>query len=139
MKVFADTLHWVAITNPHDTWHLSAKAAIRTIEHPQIVTTEEVLSEYLTAMASCGSHLRRTAIEILRSILDNDEVVVLPQSHQSFESAVELYADRSDKSYSLIDCRSMMVMRKLGISHVLTNDHHFTQEGFQILIHKPTD
>jgi hypothetical protein len=27
----------------------------------------------------------------------------------------------------------MQVMRRLGIADVLTHDHHFTQEGFNIL------
>jgi predicted nucleic acid-binding protein len=30
----------------------------------------------------------------------------------------------------------MNVMREEGIRDILTNDHHFTQEGFNILIHK---
>jgi predicted nucleic acid-binding protein len=28
------------------------------------------------------------------------------------------------------DCISMQVMRREGLTEVLTNDHHFTQEGF---------
>ncbi len=28
---------------------------------------------------------------------------------------------------------SMVAMRAMGICEVLTHDHHFTQEGFQIL------
>jgi uncharacterized protein len=44
-----------------------------------------------------------------------------------------LYKDRPDKEYSLTDCISMQVMRREGLTEVLTNDHHFTQEGFRIL------
>jgi len=40
---------------------------------------------------------------------------------------------RPDKEYSLTDCLSMLTMRREGMTEVLTNDHHFTQEGFQIL------
>jgi hypothetical protein len=29
----------------------------------------------------------------------------------------------------------MVALRALGISEALTNDHHFTQEGFAILFH----
>ena len=32
------------------------------------------------------------------------------------------------------DCISMDTMRQMGLTEVLTNDHHFTQEGFTILI-----
>jgi predicted nucleic acid-binding protein len=45
-----------------------------------------------------------------------------------------LYEERNDKGYSLVDCISMSTMRRVGISAVLTNDHHFTQEGFQVLL-----
>ncbi len=48
-----------------------------------------------------------------------------------------MYEARSDKGYSLTDCRSMNALRDLGISDVLTNDHHFTQEGFSILFPGP--
>jgi predicted nucleic acid-binding protein len=44
-----------------------------------------------------------------------------------------LYKDRPDKAYSLTDCLSMQVMRQEGLTESLTNDHHFTQEGFHIL------
>jgi predicted nucleic acid-binding protein len=45
-----------------------------------------------------------------------------------------LYEQRHDKGYSLVDCTSMTTMRRQGISEVLTNDHHFTQEGFEIVL-----
>jgi len=60
-------------------------------------------------------------------------VTVLPQTRADFDAALALYEARADKEYSLTDCRSMLAMRPLGISDVLTNDHHFTQEGFTVL------
>jgi predicted nucleic acid-binding protein len=44
-----------------------------------------------------------------------------------------LYEARPDKGYSLSDCRSMLALSAHGVTEVLTNDHHFTQEGFTIL------
>ncbi len=52
----------------------------------------------------------------------------------SFLEALELYESRLDKGYSLTDCISMNVCHKLGITQVLTHDHHFEQEGFSILL-----
>jgi predicted nucleic acid-binding protein len=60
-------------------------------------------------------------------------VHVLPQSRADFDAALALYAARADKEYSLTDCRSMVALRALGMIEVLTNDRHFTQEGFTIL------
>ena len=60
-------------------------------------------------------------------------MVVLPQTHDSFLEGLALYESRLDKAYSLTDCISMQVMRREGLTDVLTNDHHFTQEGFHII------
>ena len=65
------------------------------------------------------------------------DVDVLPQTRADFDAALALYEARSDKAYSLTDCRSMGALRALGVSEVLTNDHHFTQEGFTILFPGP--
>jgi uncharacterized protein len=43
-----------------------------------------------------------------------------------------LYFSYPHKEYSFTDCIAMQVMRQEG-PEVLTNDHHFTQEGFYIL------
>ena len=51
----------------------------------------------------------------------------------SFQSRLRLSSERPDKEYSLVDCMSMTLMRERGITHVLTNDHHFRQEGFTVV------
>jgi predicted nucleic acid-binding protein len=46
------------------------------------------------------------------------------------------YEGREDKEYSLTDCISMNVMDSHRLTEALTNDHHFEQEGFTVLIQK---
>jgi predicted nucleic acid-binding protein len=46
------------------------------------------------------------------------------------------YESRNDKQYSLIDCISMNVMKNESLVEVLTNDRHFEQEGYTVLIKK---
>src|SRR5215212_2116247 len=58
-----------------------------------------------------------------------DGVEVVPQDRKLFLKALALYEQRLDKKYSLADCMSMVLMRERGIQDVLTNDHHFRQEG----------
>ena len=94
---------------------------------------EEVLTELLTFYSEGTPHTRRQAALYARSVLANPLVVVLPQTHHSFLEGVRLYESRLDKAYSLTDCISMETMRREGLTDVLTNDHHFTQEGFHIL------
>jgi len=99
----------------------------------RIVTTDEVLTEFLNALAGAGRVGRAHAVATVRDIRNDPQDPVLPQSRADFDSALALYEARLDKAYSLTDCRSMVAMRALGITEVLSNDHHFTQEGFAIL------
>ncbi len=59
--------------------------------------------------------------------------MVVPADRRLFNAALQLYEDRPDKKYSLVDCMSMIVMRERGITHAITNDHHFQQEGFTVV------
>lgn len=34
----------------------------------------------------------------------------------------------------MVDCMSMQVMRNRDLNDVLTNDQHFSQEGFNVLL-----
>lgn len=131
---FADTLYWIAVCSPLDAWRASAIKARTGLGEHRIVTTDEVLIEFLNALSRGGPILKRTAVEMVVTILSDESVTVLPQSRGSFEAGVDLYRVRLDKSYSLTDCISMASMRAHGLRDVLTNDHHFAQEGFNVLI-----
>ncbi len=131
--LFADTFYWVALMDFNDGAHLRAMAlTLARIDSP-IVTTDEVLAEYLTFFATGAAHLRRNAVINAPRILEDPGVRVVPQSRESFLSGLTLYGGRLDKGYSLVDCISMQTMRKEGLTEVLTNDRHFEQEGFQAL------
>jgi predicted nucleic acid-binding protein len=133
-RLFADTFYWVASITPGDPWHSLTVQAVKALGQVNVVTTEEVLVEFLSAYAGRGEYLRKIAIQTVRSIMDNQQVTLVPQTHGSFLEGLSLYAQRSDKAYSLVDCISMHTMREMGLTDVLTNDHHFTQEGFNVLI-----
>ena len=111
ISVFADTFYWVASISPGDPWYepsLRAMAALG--KDAQLVTTEEVLVEVLSAYAGQGAFLRGEAARTVRAIMANTNVIVLPQTHQSFLAGLDLYENRADKGYSLVDCISMNTM-----------------------------
>jgi uncharacterized protein len=126
--VFADTFYWIALTIPADSSYAQAHRFT-----DDIVTTDEVLGEYLTFFSRAPEYLRRKAAANVVDILDDPTTRVIPQSRESFLSGVDLYRARPDKGYSLIDCISMQTMRREGLTDVLTNDRHFEQEGFRAL------
>ncbi len=132
-RLFADTFYWIAVTDPKDSSHESALALMAERADAQIVTTDEVLTEYLAYFGSARSEVRREAGDIVQFLLGDPGVQVLPQSRESFLIGLELYTARSDKRYSLTDCISMQTMRHEGIREALTNDQHFEQEGFRAL------
>ena len=136
-KVFADTLHWIAIVKPGDPYEVSAKEARRAIEPCRIFTTDEVLCEFITAFSKGGPILRKKVVETVGKILGNPSVTVIEQSRASLLRAMERFAKRSDKEYSLTDCSSMNAMDAENIKDVLTNDRHFLQEGYNVLIPFP--
>ena len=45
--LFADTFLWIALTNPQDASHAEAKEFVKSTAVGVILTTEEVLTEYL--------------------------------------------------------------------------------------------
>jgi predicted nucleic acid-binding protein len=131
--VFADSLYWIAMASPKDQWHAVAMASTRTLKSTQIVTTEEVLGEFLTAFRY-NAPLRRLAARYVQGILANPLVTVMAQSAHSFRLGFDLYQARPDKEYSLIDCISMETMRTGKFTEILTHDAHFAQERFTLLL-----
>jgi len=134
--VFVDTLYWVALVKPGDQWKDAAKQARRKAGQCRLVTTDEVLTEFLNALSDHGPEFRKRAGQTVRRIMNNPNVHVLPQSRETFLRALDRYEQRGDKGYSLVDCASMIAMEGDGIQEVLTHDHHFKQAGYTVLITK---
>jgi len=130
-RVFADTLYWLAIFLPGDAWADAARSADVS---GALLITEEVLTEFLAAVSAHGDHTRRLACRLVRAILNDSDIEVISQSHESFLAGLALYERRPDKQYSLVDCISMNAMRQKHVPEILTNDQHFSQEGFVRLL-----
>lgn len=132
-SLFADTFYWVALLNPGDAFHARVTTFSSSFGSARIVTTDEVLIEVLNWFCQGGPRWRSEAATLIHDVRGDPAVEVLPQTRVDFDAALAFYEARPDKGYSLTDCRSMLAMRTLAISDVLTNDHHCTQEGFTIL------
>ncbi len=133
-QVFADTAYWLALTNPFDQHHDKANRASSLLQDKRIVTSDAVLTEYLNALGDKGSAVRLAAVRSAESILRNPGVTVIAQTRKVFLRGFALYKARPDKGYSLTDCVSMTIMRQRKITHALTTDRHFEQEGFVSLM-----
>ena len=128
---FVDTWFFVALHDRFDQHHFRVRTLLNRYANESLVTHEAVLTEMLAFFSAQGPHARAIAVAAARGALR--DIGVLSHDRGLFERALDLYAARPDKEYSLVDCMSMVVMRDLGITHVLTNDHHFEQEGFLLV------
>lgn len=63
--IFADTFYWVALTDPDDTLYAQAAELESRFAGTLIVTTDEILTEFLTFF-SRGLRLRRRAVDTVR-------------------------------------------------------------------------
>jgi uncharacterized protein len=117
--VFADTFYWIALTSPDDAAHERALSISRALAPDKIVTTDEVLCEYLAFYSSAPPDVRAEAGGQVADLMVNQDVLVVPQSRESFLLGLELYRTRLDKKYSLVDCISMQTMRREGITEAL--------------------
>lgn len=132
-EVFADAYYWIALANPADQGHIAASEFNVTKPKLAIVTTEEVLTEFLNFYARAGQHRRRIVGTMCEQVLCHPDILVVPASHTSFKRGLELFRKREDKGYSLTDCISMSLCRERDIHAILTNDRHFQQEKLTIL------
>jgi uncharacterized protein len=133
-RFFVDTFYWIALFSARDRWHGRVMAFDDTLDATdQLYATDEVLTALLTYYSTATPRLRTRAARYVQTLLDTPGLTVIPQSRTGFLQALTLYLTRPDKHYSLTDCGSMQVMRREGLTDVLTNDRHFTQEGFQIM------
>ncbi|MBI5289107.1 MAG: type II toxin-antitoxin system VapC family toxin [Chloroflexi bacterium] len=135
--IFVDSSFYIALLYARDRYHDRA----RELQHElarrsdlRFMTTEAVLVEVLTRLSKYGPHFRRVVADFVSGLRDDPRLTIEPQTHEMFESGLEMFTRRPDKSYSMTDCMSMVVCRERGITDVLTADHDFEQEGFTILL-----
>ncbi len=71
---------------------------------------------------------------MLTDLTANPDIETVWADESLHQAAMALLQARPDKTYSLCDAVSFVLMRKRKISEALATDHHFEQEGFQKLL-----
>jgi uncharacterized protein len=74
--LFADTFYWIALADSSDAAHERALALTAKRATSQIVTTDEVLTEYLTFFSTAPEPFRRRAAEGVEGLLTSSAVRV---------------------------------------------------------------
>jgi len=97
------------------------------------VTHNYVLGEFVS-LAQARHVPRKAALDVSERLLNDSEIDVTWVDEILHRDALALLQARPDKSYSLCDAVSFLVMRYNNISEALTADRHFAQEGFVKLL-----
>jgi predicted nucleic acid-binding protein len=137
--IFADTSFFIALLHPRDGLHTTARELYETLDREgrvRLVTSEPVLVEVLTRLAKYGPEVRRTAIKFADDVPADRRFVLVPQTSGLFRAGLDLLRRRPDKTYSMTDCMSMVICGEREIIDVLTADHDFEQERFNILLRR---
>lgn len=126
---FADTSAWYDLIDGRSPHH--ERVAVAAGEARSLVTTTFVLHELIALLVSRSHrHAAEQAGEFIRS---SPTIRLVHPSADEEERAWRLFLERPDKGYSLTDCLSFVVMRRLRVNTALATDAHFAQEGFRIV------
>ncbi|CAN5468333.1 hypothetical protein BH10ACI1_BH10ACI1_24580 [soil metagenome] len=129
--LFLDTSGLMCLFDKDDFRHHRANEYFK--NNRFLLTTNYVLAEFVP-LAHVRKLKRENALNFLKTLvlLPRLELVWIDENHH--HQAIELLENRLDKTYSLCDAVSFLLMRERGISEALTTDKHFEQEGFTRLL-----
>ena len=125
-----DTSGLLCLHHRAETFHEEAVLHYRSSQRR--LTNSYVLAEYV-ALATARRLPRGATLEFIGHLLKSDIEVVWVDDALN-QNALTLLYERQDKSYSLCDAVSFVLMRQRNITEALTTDHHFEQEGFRRLL-----
>lgn len=134
-EIFTDTSGWGNILDPTPPFHSVASSIYRLarVQGHKIVTTNFVVE--LAALLTSPLRISRpTVIALLNGLKTSPYVEIVHVDDVLDNEAWELFKNRPDKEWSLVDCASFVLMAKRGITEALTTDHHFEQAGFVRLL-----
>lgn len=128
--VFVDTSAFLAIRNRRDTLHAEALAIKKRVLEAgkSLLTSDYVLDESYTIIRMGAGH--RIAVEFGEEVRGSRLVQVEYMTTDRIEAAWILFKRYRDMDFSVTDCTSFVLMKKLGLREALAFDGHFTQAGF---------
>lgn len=98
------------------------------ISKPLLVTSTYIFDEIVTFFNSRNLHYK--AVEVGNRLIESPEIELIEIDKYLFNQGWLYFQQHQDKSYSLTDCLSFIIMQNKNIYQALTLDHHFIQAGF---------
>lgn len=136
-EAFLDAAYAIALASPKDRLHARAVALAEELEsdRTRLVTTRAVLLEVGNALSK--RRHRGAAVQLLSALETDPSVEIVDLSPDLYAEASELFRQRPDEEWGLIDRVSFVVMKARGMTEALTADEHFDQAGLRALLREP--
>ena len=125
--ILVDSSFLLAMVDRGDKHHPEAIDFLRRLGKVTLLVTSHIFDEAMTLIkvrlgsevaVRTGRQLRLSTLFRLTHVTEGDD-----------EAAWEIFSRYTDKDWSYTDCSCLAVVRKLGITEVLSFDHHFDQMG----------
>ena len=126
-----DTSGLLCLHNRAEPLHMDARTLYQAARI--CVTHSYVLAEFV-ALAHARRLPRMAALTFISDLVENPDIDTVWVDELLHREAMALLVARPDKTYSLCDAVSFVLMRQRRITEALTTDRHFEQEGFQRLL-----
>jgi predicted nucleic acid-binding protein len=135
-EVFVDTSGWATYFVRTESHHTFAVAYMRQwrLHGTQVITTNYILTELIALMTSPLRIARPRQVSTIETLKTASWVEVVHIDPTLDAEAWTLLGERLDKTWSLVDCASFVVMRHRGIREALTTDHNFEQASLVQLL-----
>ena len=130
--LFLDTSGLFCLHDRNDFRHATARESI--VNAGQLLITNYVLAEFIP-LSQIRGHQRPAALSFVLDMLKVSRLRLIWVDMRIHNAAMDLLSDRLDKTYSLCDAVSFIVMREHNFLAALTTDKHFEQAGFIRLLH----
>jgi predicted nucleic acid-binding protein len=129
-ELFLDTGYLIALEDASDQYHQEvAKHWPKFLaSKPSLVTTTYVFDEVVTFFNNRGLHQK--AVELGDALTGSSFIELIHVDQALFDEGWRYFRKHKDKTYSLTDCLSFVIMKQRGIKTALTFDKHFKQAGF---------
>ena len=127
---FLDASFLLMILIPSEPEHGAAVRLLNEMKGYRLYTSDGVMFEVLAHISKWDPETRINGVRLMRRLLTPGEgFEVLYPTPERIRAALDLYEQRLDQEYSLVDCLSMTLMEEQGITEVLTYDSDFHGEG----------
>ncbi len=129
-RTFVDTSGWYAYVNAADAHHSRVGRAFRACPG-RLVTSSYVFDELVTLCRYRLGHA--IAVKAGALLLSAGKLDIVRITAEDERAAWALFQEKPDQPFSVTDCTSFVLMRRLGLTCALALDDDFAREGFELL------